>query len=176
MSKHIKFCPSCNRTGRNYTDLFGDDDKEMVDFNRGYLDFFDVSSQTPNKCPVCNCTEVVDSILTEEEFETISKFTHNRQVLDKMIELKKNDPIDFELKLAQFETTTMNKNKAKKSYSSYNSAPSTTTQNVPHCPTCGSTNIQKISDTKRWLTTGLFGLASSDVGKTMVCKKCCYKW
>ena len=48
--------------------------------------------------------------------------------------------------------------------------------NTPHCPTCGSTNIQKISDTKRWLTTGLFGLASSDVGKTMVCKKCGYKW
>lgn len=53
---------------------------------------------------------------------------------------------------------------------------STPTQNVPHCPTCGSTNIQKISDTKRWLTTGLFGLASSDVGKTMVCKKCGYKF
>ena len=175
MSKHIKFCPSCNRTGRNYTDLFGDDDKEIVDFNRGYLEFFNVNSQTPNKCPVCNCTEVVDSILTEEEFETISKFTHNRQVLDQMVELKKNNPIDFELKLSQFETATMNKNKARKSSSSHASS-SMQTQNVPHCPTCGSTNIQKISDTKRWLTTGLFGLASSDVGKTMVCKKCGYKW
>lgn len=48
--------------------------------------------------------------------------------------------------------------------------------NIPHCPTCGSTNIEKISSTKRWLSTGLFGLASSDVGKTMVCKKCRYKW
>lgn len=48
--------------------------------------------------------------------------------------------------------------------------------NIPHCPTCGSIDIQKISSTKRWLSTGLFGLASSDVGKTMVCKKCGYKW
>lgn len=48
--------------------------------------------------------------------------------------------------------------------------------NIPHCPTCGSTNIQKISGTKRWLSTGLFGLASSDIGKSMVCKKCGYKW
>lgn len=48
--------------------------------------------------------------------------------------------------------------------------------NVPHCPTCGSTNVQKISGMKRWLSVGLFGLASSDVGKTMVCKKCGYKW
>jgi len=46
----------------------------------------------------------------------------------------------------------------------------------PKCPTCGSTNIQKISGTKRWLTTGLFGLASSNVGKTMECKNCGYKW
>ena len=48
--------------------------------------------------------------------------------------------------------------------------------NVPHCPTCGSTNVQKISGMKRWLSVGLFGLASSDVGKTMVCKKCGYKF
>ncbi len=47
---------------------------------------------------------------------------------------------------------------------------------LPTCPTCGSTNIQKISGTKRWLSTGLFGLASSDVGKTMKCKNCGYKW
>ena len=47
---------------------------------------------------------------------------------------------------------------------------------IPHCPTCGSTDIQKISGTKRWLSTGLFGLASSDIGKSMCCKKCGYKW
>lgn len=47
---------------------------------------------------------------------------------------------------------------------------------VPKCPTCGSANVQKISGTKRWITTGLFGLASSDVGKTMCCKNCGYKW
>jgi hypothetical protein len=48
--------------------------------------------------------------------------------------------------------------------------------NTPKCPTCGSTNIQKISGTKRWVTTGLFGLASSNVGKIMECKNCGYKW
>ena len=49
-------------------------------------------------------------------------------------------------------------------------------ENIPKCPTCGSTNIKRISGTKRWLTTGLFGLASSDIGKTMVCKNCGYKF
>lgn len=48
--------------------------------------------------------------------------------------------------------------------------------NTPKCSTCGSTNIRKISGTKRWISTGLFGLASSNVGKTMECKNCGYKW
>ena len=47
---------------------------------------------------------------------------------------------------------------------------------VPKCPTCGSTNIKNISGTKRWLSTGIFGLASSNIGKTMVCGSCGYKW
>lgn len=54
--------------------------------------------------------------------------------------------------------------------------PQTQQQNIPKCPTCGSTNIQKISTTRRLVTTGLFGLASSNVGKTMLCKNCGYKW
>lgn len=45
-------------------------------------------------------------------------------------------------------------------------------QNMPKCPTCGSTNIQEISGTKRWLSAGLFGLASSDVGKSWKCNNC----
>lgn len=49
-------------------------------------------------------------------------------------------------------------------------------QYVPKCPTCGSPDIQKISGTKRWVTTGLFGVASGDLGKTMVCKNCGFKW
>lgn len=48
--------------------------------------------------------------------------------------------------------------------------------NKPKCPTCQSTNVSKISGVKRWLTTGLFGLASSDIGKTMKCNNCGYKW
>lgn len=47
---------------------------------------------------------------------------------------------------------------------------------VPKCPTCGSTNVNKISNTKKavgFLTVGVF---SSNLGKTMECKNCGYKW
>lgn len=49
-------------------------------------------------------------------------------------------------------------------------------QNYPKCPTCGSTNLEKISATKRVIGVSLLGFASSNVGKTFHCKNCGYKW
>lgn len=46
--------------------------------------------------------------------------------------------------------------------------------NTPKCPTCGSTNIQKISTTERAVKTALFGVigAVDDAGKTYKCENC----
>ena len=49
-------------------------------------------------------------------------------------------------------------------------------QNTPKCPTCGSTNIEKISTTKKALGFVAVGIFSSNFGKTMHCKQCGYKW
>ena len=43
---------------------------------------------------------------------------------------------------------------------------------VVTCPYCHSTNTKKISAGHRWLSTGLFGLASSDLGKQWKCMDC----
>ena len=40
------------------------------------------------------------------------------------------------------------------------------------CPYCQSTDTKKISGTTRFVSTGLFGLASSKVGKQWHCNKC----
>lgn len=48
--------------------------------------------------------------------------------------------------------------------------------NKPKCPTCKSTNICAISGTRRFISTGIFGLASADIGKSMRCKNCGYRW
>jgi len=53
---------------------------------------------------------------------------------------------------------------------------SSTQTNAPKCPTCSSTNIQRISAMDRATTSWAFGLADSNIGKTMVCKNCRYKW
>ena len=47
---------------------------------------------------------------------------------------------------------------------------------VPKCPSCGSNNISKIGIINRMVSTGLFGLASSKIGKTHKCNNCGYTW
>lgn len=44
---------------------------------------------------------------------------------------------------------------------------------VPKCPICGSTNLNKITATRKILKVGLFGrLGTGDLGKTYQCCKC----
>lgn len=46
----------------------------------------------------------------------------------------------------------------------------------PKCPTCGSTNIEKISAIARGMSLGMFGLASKTARSQFMCKNCGYKW
>lgn len=152
------------------------------------------------KCCICNNTNLYQMSLTDDEFEVLEKITQDPDyviALDKlkqqlgnlndneflaiikvncdkdfitaMSELKKNDIIDFNLKLSQLKQSTPEPIPTPQQ-------PSQPTESKPKCPTCGSTNIKKISATKRWVGVGMFGLASSDMGKTMQCNNCGYKW
>lgn len=49
-------------------------------------------------------------------------------------------------------------------------------QKIPKCPTCGSTNIRKISGTKKTVSIIGFGILSNNIGKTFECLNCKYKW
>lgn len=48
----------------------------------------------------------------------------------------------------------------------------TSTISTVECPYCHSTNTKKISGTGRWLSTGIFGLASGKIGKQWHCNSC----
>lgn len=48
--------------------------------------------------------------------------------------------------------------------------------NTPKCPSCQSTNISKIGTLNRMASVGLFGLASSKIGKTHKCNSCGGTW
>lgn len=45
-----------------------------------------------------------------------------------------------------------------------------------HCPTCNSTNVEKISTVSRAASIYAFGLYSGKIGKQFKCKNCGYKW
>ena len=49
-------------------------------------------------------------------------------------------------------------------------------QNIPKCPTCGSTNVKYISTLNRAVSIGVFGLFSSKIGKNYECLNCKAKW
>ena len=129
-------------------------------------DKFDIEN---NQCKQCNSQNVInipDSLsITFGELFAISKISKDKTFCQEMINLKEKDPIEFQLKLAQFKATTAQQESVKSQE-----------QNIPKCPTCGSTNIKKISAGSRWLSTGLFGISSSKLGKSMECRNCGYKW
>lgn len=57
-----------------------------------------------------------------------------------------------------------------------NTINNTQSNNIPKCPTCGSTNIEKISAGKKLVGSTLFGIFSKDAKSTFHCKNCNYKW
>lgn len=52
----------------------------------------------------------------------------------------------------------------------------TETKPTPHCPTCQSTNIKKISATSKAVSVGLFGIFSQKVKRQFKCNNCGYEW
>lgn len=49
-------------------------------------------------------------------------------------------------------------------------------QSKPKCPTCGSTDLRKVSVGAKTVSVGLFGIFSQKVKKTWHCNSCGYEW
>ncbi len=115
-------------------------------------------------CEDCG-SKIFKSPLTVEEYAYIDCIAEDdREFLDAMIELKQKDIIEFKTKIAQFKAQVDAEEERKRQ------------ANIPKCPTCGSTNIEKISAGKKMSGAFLFGIFSSDIRNTMHCKDCGAKW
>ena len=60
----------------------------------------------------------------------------------------------------------------KKIDSSFSTKQQPSSKPTVECQYCHSANTKKISGTKRWFSTGLFGLASNKIGKNFHCNNC----
>lgn len=123
----------------------------------------------PNQCPVCK-----SDAFKEETLYILTELRCSQQLIQEMQKLRQTDIVEYELKMSQFRT--QYDNKIAMQIQAQQRQATQQSQNRPKCPTCGSTNIEKISAGKKLAGSMLFGLFSSDVRNTMHCKDCGTKW
>lgn len=166
MNNNIQFCSNCDKTGKNeYADVFREGSNGF-NFHKGFIHPHEIKDDNTDVCPYCN-NKLVDTLITENDFDLIWDVSDSdRQFLEAMIDLKKKDPIEYQLKMSQFKANLKQQESSKK----------VEEDDRPKCPTCGSTNIEKISLGKKAVGGALFGIFSSNVRKSMHCKSCGYKW
>jgi len=114
-----------------------------------------------SKCPICGSENICLLYnLSDSDLSILCKISVDKEFLTSMDNLKKENPIDYQLKMSQFKTQ-LEQIRASRERE----------MNVLHCPKCGSTNI----------TTGARGInafwgpigASKTVNR---CAKCGYTW
>lgn len=119
----------------------------------------------PNPCPVCK----FNNTLVDEDMDILQQLRCSQQLIEAMQELRDKDIIEYELKMSQFRTQYEQQQTSRQIKEQQSDS-------RPKCPTCGSTNIEKISVGKKIGGSMLFGIFSSDVRNTMHCKDCGAKW
>lgn len=135
------------------------------DIHNGYYEFIRDDIYV---CPICN-SKLIDTTITRDEYLVIINIFNDNSFILSMIKLKQDDIIEFQSRMSQFKIQIQQQQQIKEKQNS-------STSSLPKCPTCQSTNIEKISLTKKAVGGALFGLFSSDVRKTMHCKNCGAKW
>lgn len=110
--------------------------------------------EIPSKCPVCE--------LSNESKNILSKW-----------EINKDDNIAI-CNACGYKTQIKNNSDQKPIHIQYNKTPKT--DHKPKCPTCGSSDIEKISMTSKAVSGVALGIYSNNIRKTFHCKKCGYKW
>lgn len=134
-----------------------------------------------NYCPICgetqfatnvycvNCRNKVTMVQSIHDYEyyqnqSMKKYgdlTHWKEFL--MLEVEQNPLYNPNAESLKPITT-------------YNYNTQTKADNIPKCPTCSSTNIQKISTTSKVVGASLFGLFSKNATSQFKCNNCGYKW
>lgn len=169
MSQIIKYCKKCFEDPYKYAKFICDivDTLNIQDViendSVGYFCMNDTEEH--DYCKYHPEEKLVKSKLTSEEFHCIEQISSNLKFVQSMEQLKEKDPIEFQLKLAQFKSTTVQQESIKPQK-----------QNIPKCPTCGSTKLSKISTMSKAGSVIMWGLFSQKVKKTWHCNVCKYEW
>lgn len=118
----------------------------------------------------CELEELIDNDNIEEAINYIQKhFSCDKETANQgFIEFKKQ--IYDEFKKIE------NENPLTPEQIAYNNSVARELLNKPKCPTCGSTNVKKISGTAKVAGAAMFGLFSKTARSQFKCDNCGYKW
>ncbi len=139
----------------------------MLEFSYFYCPccgkFIQDLKENPEPCPVCN-TMMIKTSWTEEEWK-LKSIKEQEKIIENLREtLVKTNPLYNEEKFKAREYD--------ESHMEFGTMP-----NLPKCPACGSTNIQKISTASKVGAGIAFGVFSlGHISKTFKCKNCGYKF
>lgn len=153
VSEYAQSCPNCGCPINLIKEKIEtqNTDKQIMLYNKKEYDFFEVYSL------LCN-NQTVPAIKKCVEILKIS--TIEAKLVIDVIKFNNNEiPYDYEECLERLRD--------------YNSSGH---RNYPKCPTCGSSNVKRISTSKRMVSVATLGIASNSMGKTYECLNCKMKW
>ena len=114
-----------------------------------------------NSC--CGKLETVD--IDPKDVIIMSHISNDNDFLLAMIDLKEKDIIEYNLKMSQFKTQDEQQKRS-----------SAEKDNIPRCPNCHRSNIQKIGGMERAGSILMLGVFSNKINKSFKCKNCGYTW
>lgn len=150
----MRYCEIC---AKNKNDSFG-----MRYHIPGYINTSIFILQN-NKCLMGHDT--IQLSITCEDYEILTHISTDPNFMYAMINLHDTNIIEYNLKMSQFRQQVQMQQQQQQQSS------------IPHCPTCGSTNLKKISGLSKAGSVALWGIfAAGRTSKTWHCNNCKAEW
>ena len=171
-SSYVENCIECGFPIKEYMKQNGltDINKEFIctKCGHGYAGYGDDSDPIYLKCRFCNGKVMQIDKTGEEVLFIICK---DKNYLENFTKKYIGDTFSEEAYNHRLQMI-KKENEASRRKRATNQQPTQPSTSQVTCPYCKSTNCKKISNGRRWLSTGLFGLSSKKIGKQWHCNSC----
>lgn len=132
------------------------------------------NNSIPNKCNVCG-GNLIDTKISYEEYKKLPKTKRcpkcKRKYPKLFIKCSKCN-----VQLIKLSTENKRLDKQVEEIRKQTQESHSSQQNIPKCPTCGSTNVKRITTANRAVSVLTLGILSGKIGKNYECLDCKAKW
>ncbi|MEY8339588.1 hypothetical protein AALB16_16535 [Lachnospiraceae bacterium 62-35] len=132
----------------------------------GWVNWYNIEPSDEETCLKHKNQKLIKMAMTCEEFQILYYISNEPSFMQAMNDLKEKDIIEYNLKMGQFKTQAQQIQQLDEQQEN----------NLPKCPTCGSTNLKRISGLSKAGSVAMWGFLSQKVKKTYHCNKCGYEW